>query len=128
MPLTKSSCRKPARRWKKARSSPGRSNRASGIKTGEILLDIETDKAVMDVESPATGVLLRSLFAADEKVPATHLIAVIGEGIESAEEIDRFIKGITRPGSAPDTPSAAAPEPAAAARRRKRTPKEPTRE
>src|ERR1019366_6017621 len=75
--------------WKK---QPG-----ERVKTGEILLDIETDKAVMDVESPATGVLLRSLFAADAKVPATHLIAVIGEATESAEEIDRFIKSITHP-------------------------------
>jgi len=94
--------------WKK---QPG-----ERIKSGEILLDIETDKAVMDVESPATGVLLRSVFAADEKVPATQLIAVIGEGTESAEEIDRFIKSITHPGSAPDIPGAlAASEPAAAA-------------
>ena len=35
----------------------------------------------MEVESPATGVLLRALFAEDEKVPATHMIAVIGAGI-----------------------------------------------
>jgi pyruvate dehydrogenase E2 component (dihydrolipoamide acetyltransferase) len=85
--------------WKK---QPG-----ERIKTGEILLDIETDKAVMDVESPATGVLLRSLFAVDEKVPATHLIAVIGEGSESADEIDRFIKNVTHPGSIPEAPIAA---------------------
>ena len=84
--------------WKK---QPGEQ-----IKTGEILLEIETDKATMDVESPATGVLLRSLFAEDEKVPATHLIAVIGEGSESADEIDRFIEGIVPPGSATETPAA----------------------
>ena len=95
--------------WKK---QPG-----ERIAAGEILLEIETDKATMDVESPARGVLLRSLFPANEKVPATHLIAVIGEGNESAEEIDRFIKGITHPGSATDTPTApaaSAPAPAAA--------------
>jgi pyruvate dehydrogenase E2 component (dihydrolipoamide acetyltransferase) len=94
--------------WKK---QPG-----ERVATGEILLEIETDKATMDVESPATGVLLRSLFAADEKVPATHLIAVIGEGNESAEEIDRFIKNLTHPGPAPVAPAAPpAFEPAAAA-------------
>jgi len=37
-------------------------------------------------------VLLRSLFAADEKVPATHLIAVIGEGNDRQAEIEAFIK------------------------------------
>lgn len=96
--------------WKK---KPGEQ-----IKTGEILLEIETDKATMDVESPATGVLLRSLFAEDDKVPATHLIGVIGEGTESAAEIDSFIKSITQPGTAADTPAAptaSAPTAAAAA-------------
>jgi pyruvate dehydrogenase E2 component (dihydrolipoamide acetyltransferase) len=95
--------------WKK---QPG-----ERIAAGEILLEIETDKATMEVESPATGVLLRSLFPANEKVPATHLIAVVGEGSESAEEIDRFIRSITHPGSATDTPAApaaSAPAPAAA--------------
>jgi pyruvate dehydrogenase E2 component (dihydrolipoamide acetyltransferase) len=96
--------------WKK---KPGEQ-----IKTGEILLEIETDKATMDVESPATGVLLRSLFAEGDKVPATHLIGVIGEGTESAAEIDSFIKSITQPGTAADTPAAptaSAPTAAAAA-------------
>ncbi len=94
--------------WKK---QPG-----ERIAAGEILLEIETDKATMEVESPATGVLLRSLFPANEKVPATHLIAVIGNGTESTDEIDRFIKNITHPGSVPAAPAApAAPEPTPAA-------------
>ena len=91
--------------WKKKPGEP--------IKTGEILLEIETDKATMDVESPATGVLLRALFAEDEKVPATHMIAVIGTGSESAAEIDAFVKGTSSPDSAPATPVASStPEPA----------------
>ena len=94
--------------WKKKPGEP--------IKTGEILLEIETDKATMDVESPATGVLLRTLFAEDEKVPATHMIAVIGAGSESAAEIDAFVKGTSSPGSASATPVApSTPQPAAAA-------------
>ncbi len=79
--------------WKK---KPG-----DAIKTGEILLEIETDKATMEVESPATGVLLRALFAEDEMVPATHMIAVIGAGSESAAEIDAFVKGSGKSDSAP---------------------------
>ncbi len=82
--------------WKK---KPGES-----IKSGEILLEIETDKATMEVESPATGVLLRALFAEEEMVPATHMIAVIGAGSESAAEIDAFVKGS---GKADSTPAAA---------------------
>jgi len=94
--------------WKK---QPG-----ERVATGEILLEIETDKATMDVESPATGVLLRSLFQVGESVPATNMIAVIGEGNESPEEIAAFIKGTSSPGSASSTPAApSAPELAAAA-------------
>lgn len=88
--------------WKK---QPG-----ERVSSGEILFEIETDKATMDVESPASGVLLRSLFPAGESVPATHLVAVIGEGGESAEEIDAFIRGINHPG-----PVSAAHQPPAAA-------------
>jgi pyruvate dehydrogenase E2 component (dihydrolipoamide acetyltransferase) len=85
--------------WKK---KPG-----EAIKSGEILLEIETDKATMEVESPATGVLLRALFAEEEMVPATHMIAVIGAGSESAAEIDAFVKGVGKADAAP--PAAAAP-------------------
>jgi pyruvate/2-oxoglutarate dehydrogenase complex dihydrolipoamide acyltransferase (E2) component len=70
------------------------------VATGDILLEIETDKATMDVESPAAGVLLRTLFPAGDSVPATNLIAVIGEGTESAEQIDGFIRSITHRGPA----------------------------
>jgi pyruvate dehydrogenase E2 component (dihydrolipoamide acetyltransferase) len=94
--------------WKK---QPG-----ERVATGEILIEIETDKATMDVESPATGVLLRSLFPAGESVPASHLIAVIGEGAESVEEIDGFIKSTSSSGSVPAAHAApAAPGPLATA-------------
>jgi len=94
--------------WKKR---PG-----DAIKSGEVLLEIETDKATMDVESPATGVVLRTLFAEDDKVTATHMIAVIGEGSESAAEIDAFVKGSSSSGPAPATPVASStPQPTAAA-------------
>jgi pyruvate dehydrogenase E2 component (dihydrolipoamide acetyltransferase) len=93
--------------WKK---KPG-----EAIKSGEILLEIETDKATMEVESPATGVLLRALFAEDDMVPATHKIAVIGTGSESAAEIDAFVRGTSSTGPAPDAPTAPSTPQAAAA-------------
>ena len=93
--------------WKK---QPG-----ERVVSGEILLEIETDKATMDVESPATGVLLRSLFPAGESVPATHLIAVIGEGGEPPEEVDTFVRGVTHTGSAPVAAASSAPQAEAAA-------------
>src|ERR1035437_8367296 len=90
--------------WKK---QPG-----ERISTGEILLEIETDQATMEVESPASGVLLRPLFAPEDTVTATRLIAVIRNGTESAEEIDSYIKSISNPN--PTTAAPAAPTASAA--------------
>ena len=84
--------------WKK--------QQGDAIKAGEVLLEIETDKATMDVEAPAAGVVLRTLFPEGENVTATHMIAVIGTGSESAAEIDAFVKGTSGSGAAP---AAAAP-------------------
>ncbi len=89
--------------WKK--------HQGDAIKAGEVLLEIETDKATMDVEAPAAGVVLRTLFHEGENVTATHMIAVIGAGSESAAEIDAFVTGTSASGPAP-----AAAAPAAAAK------------
>jgi pyruvate dehydrogenase E2 component (dihydrolipoamide acetyltransferase) len=90
--------------WKK--------HQGDAIKAGEVLLEIETDKATMEVEAPAAGVVLRTLFPEGENVTATHMIAVIGTGSESAAEIDAFVKGTSGSGS---VPAAAAPAAAQAA-------------
>jgi len=47
------------------------------ITKGEILLEVETDKAVMEVESPATGVLVKILVEEDETVPVNTPLALI---------------------------------------------------
>lgn len=57
--------------WKKAVGE--------SIAEGETLLDVETDKAVMEVPSPASGVVLAQLFAAGDLVPVLETIAIIGE-------------------------------------------------
>lgn len=61
------------------------------VSKGEILLEIETDKATMEVESPEAGVVLRQFFVEGAVVPATRLIAVLGEGHESPEEITGMV-------------------------------------
>jgi pyruvate dehydrogenase E2 component (dihydrolipoamide acetyltransferase) len=78
------------------------------VMKGEALLEIETDKATMEVESPAAGVLLRRLYKEGEMVPATHPIAILGEGNEAAGEIDRMIGRVSAPGLNPvlSTPAA----------------------
>lgn len=53
---------------------------------GEIILEIETDKAVMEVESVGEGVLLKQLVAVDDMVPVGEVIGYIGESGEVVEE------------------------------------------
>ncbi len=47
------------------------------VKKGEPLFQVETDKAVMEVESPATGVLERVIKGVGQKVPVDTVVAVI---------------------------------------------------
>jgi pyruvate dehydrogenase E2 component (dihydrolipoamide acetyltransferase) len=49
------------------------------VKVDEILCDIETEKAVAEMESPAAGVLLKVWGALGERYPVTTPIALIGQ-------------------------------------------------
>ncbi len=53
-------------------------NEGESITEGEVLLEIETDKSTMEVESPHSGVLLSILAPADSVVPVRQPIALIG--------------------------------------------------
>ncbi len=49
---------------------------------GEVILEIETDKAVMEVESAGEGTLLKQLVIVDDMVPVGQVIGFIGEAGE----------------------------------------------
>jgi pyruvate dehydrogenase E2 component (dihydrolipoamide acetyltransferase) len=53
------------------------------VKKGEPVLEIESDKATLEVEAEATGVLLATLFADGTVVPVTETIGWIGEAGEA---------------------------------------------
>ena len=55
------------------------------IEKGEVILEIETDKAVMEVESTGEGVLLKQLVVVDDMVPVGQVIGFIGESGEVVE-------------------------------------------
>ena len=55
------------------------------VEEGDILADIETDKATMDYEAPCDGVILKFVIGPGEKCPVGAPIAVIGE---KGEEFD----------------------------------------
>ncbi|MCY4061469.1 MAG: dihydrolipoamide acetyltransferase family protein [Chloroflexi bacterium] len=56
------------------------------VSAGDVLCEIETDKATLEVESSAGGVLLARLFEAGDDVPVLSQIAVVGRAGESVEE------------------------------------------
>jgi pyruvate dehydrogenase E2 component (dihydrolipoamide acetyltransferase) len=62
------------------------------IKEGDPILEIETDKAANEVESPASGILAKILHDAGEDVPCNSVLAVIlNEGEELPKEIPSAI-------------------------------------
>lgn len=73
------------------------------VKAGEILAEIETDKALMELEAYEDGVLERIIAEAGARVPIGEAIAILGDGSGSSSA------------PAPAAPAAAAPAPAALA-------------
>jgi len=56
------------------------------VSAGDLLCEIETDKATLEIESTASGILLAQLCAEGEEVPVLSNIAVVGcEGESSAK-------------------------------------------
>ena len=80
------------------------------VERGEPLLEVMTDKVNMDVEAPASGVLLKAKYTVDDVVPVTVIIGYIGEPGEEIveEEPPRVTKPVPRVVSAPAAPHAAA--------------------
>ena len=73
------------------------------VKKGEILADIETDKATMELESYKDGILLYQGANAGEKILVNQLLCIIGQ---PGLDIDAIVKSVK---SASDSPAASAP-------------------
>jgi len=81
------------------------------VKSGDILAEVETDKATMELESYDDGVLLHIGVQEKSAVPVDGVIAIIGE---KGEKIDELLASLSE-SSAPAVASEEAPAPAAAA-------------
>lgn len=57
------------------------------VQKGTPLFELETDKALVDVEAPQDGLLLRVLVKADQAVPVGSIVGVIGADQEDIAEI-----------------------------------------
>lgn len=76
-------------------------NEGDPVANGDMIAEVETDKATMEVECFEDGVLLKQYCSAGEEVPVGGAIAAIGEAGESAPEVE-----------SPAAPAAAAADPA----------------
>jgi pyruvate dehydrogenase E2 component (dihydrolipoamide acetyltransferase) len=72
-----------------------RKNEGDQVKSGEIVCEVETDKATFEIESPAEGVLLKHFFAEGDDVPVLTVIAAVGE---AGEDVSSMAPG----GAAPE--------------------------
>lgn len=87
------------------------------VAKGNVLAEIETDKATVEVESAFSGVVLRHLIQEGTPVPVGDPIAVIGQ---QGESVDLGSLGVgapaveTAPAATPEAAPAAAPAPAPA--------------
>ncbi|MDK2972371.1 MAG: hypothetical protein PWP23_2126 [Candidatus Sumerlaeota bacterium] len=81
------------------------------ISSGDILAEVETDKAVMEQESFEDGTILKLMAKEGEAVPVGSTIAVIGE---KGEDISSFLGGAEEPAAKeePKKQEAEKPQPA----------------
>lgn len=76
------------------------------VKSGDILAEVETDKATMELESYADGVLLYIGVEKGSAVPVNGIIAVIGK---EGEDFQTLLNGNTIPATPAPTPQAQTP-------------------
>jgi pyruvate dehydrogenase E2 component (dihydrolipoamide acetyltransferase) len=75
------------------------------VAKGEVLADIETDKATMELESYKDGILLYQGAQAGEKILVNQLLCIIGQ---AGLDIDSIVKSIKAPSST-EAPKPASP-------------------
>ena len=87
------------------------------VSSGEVLFEVETDKATMEVESPASGILRKILISEGSTVPVASTIAVItdladepvGDVAVAESAVAQQPDAVTTPSSV--SPSSPAPSP-----------------
>ena len=62
-------------------------NEGDAVATGDVLAEVETDKAVMELVARADGVLRKRLLAEGDAAPVGQLIGVVGTADESVDAL-----------------------------------------
>jgi len=66
-------------------------NEGDTITVGEVICTVETDKAAVDVEASAAGVILKILYPVGEEVPVLKPIVIVGEPGEDISHVDTSV-------------------------------------
>lgn len=79
------------------------------VRAGQVVCEIETDKATVEITAPADGVLRKILVAAGTQVPPRTVVALVGAADEPLPEVDPFYRtaraeAAPAPLAAPTTP------------------------
>src|SRR5438094_660148 len=84
------------------------------VAAGDVLFEVETDKATMEVESPTAGTLRRILYPADATAPVATVVALI---TDTPDELvptdDSFGAGLPKPSLRDEDPPASGRAPVA---------------
>ena len=84
----------------------------AAVQAGDVIAQVETDKATMDLEVYDDGVLLRRVIDEGASVPIGALIAVLGQSGESADELVAKYGGDGAASPAPASPTSPTATPA----------------
>lgn len=90
-------------------------NEGDAIEAGDVIAEIETDKATMELEAFDDGILLKQIAKAGEQVAIGAPIAAIGEEGEEFEIPSAPAASAPKEGAAPAAPASAQAAPASAA-------------
>ena len=104
-------------RWHKEEGDP--------VNKGEVLLELETDKAIFEFESPEAGFVRKILGAPDTPIPVQQAIAVLTETADETVDLDALdLKApAATPASGPSASAPAAPSRAAGPQPRRGAPR-----
>ena len=87
-------------------------NEGDAVKSGDVLAEVETDKAVMELVARGDGVLRKRLANEGDASPVGTLLAVIAN---ADENIDSIVGSATAPAASAAAPAASAAKPAQSA-------------
>lgn len=85
-------------------------NEGDTVKKGDVLFEIETDKAVLEAESFYEGTLLKVFLAAGKTAPVSSVVAYIGKPGEKVPDAPPAAPE-AKPAKAPESAKAPEPEP-----------------